>query len=45
MGGAGGGLSVKLKSLLLHSSVAFTVCLGKLRFPLLLFGSSIFLVT
>ena len=28
--------------LLLYSSIIFTVCEGKVRFPLLLFGSSVF---
>ena len=29
-------------TLLLYSSIIFTVCAGKLRFPLLFFGSSVF---
>ena len=31
--------------LLLYSSIIFTVCEGKVRFPLLLFGSSVFWVS
>ena len=31
--------------LLLYSSITFTVCVEKVRFPLLLFGSSVFWVT
>ena len=37
-GGGGGGATF----LLLYSSVIFTVYEGKVRFPLLLFGSSVF---
>ena len=31
--------------LLVYSSITFTVCVGKVRFPLLLFGSSVFWVS
>ena len=37
--GEGGGIATFL---LLYSSIIFTVCEGKVRFPLLLFGSSVF---
>ena len=41
VGGGEGGLPLFL---LLYSSIAFTVCVGKVKFPLLLFGSLVFLV-
>ena len=46
-GGEGGGVDVEMGGgvdtfLLLYSSIIFTVCEGKVRFPLLLFGSSVF---
>ena len=45
-GGGGEGLDVEMAELslflLLYSSITFTVCVGKVRFPLLLLGSSVF---
>ena len=41
----GGGVDVEMgvaTFLLLYSSITFTACVGKVRFPLLLFGSSVF---
>ena len=44
--GKGGGVDIEIGGidnfLLLYSSVIFTVCEGKVRFALLLFGSSVF---
>ena len=46
--GRGGGVDVEMGGgggatfLLLYSSIIFTFCEGKVRFPLLLFGSSVF---
>ena len=44
-GGGAGMVDVEMgvaTFLLLYSSIVFTVCEGKVRFPLLLFGSLVF---
>ena len=44
-GGRGGGVNVEIgvATFLLHcSSITFTLCVGKVKFPILLFGSSVF---
>ena len=44
-GGGGRGVDVEMRGsplfLLLYSSITFTLCGGKVRFPLVLFGSSV----